>query len=124
MLVVAEILGHRQRRRGRRENGARRLVHLAENHHHVRQHAGRLHLAVKLLAFAAAFADAAENAHALVVADHVVDHLGQQDRLAHARAAEESRLAAALQRHEHIDDLDARFEDFRLGGTSRQRWRG
>ena len=106
------------------EPAARRLVHLAEHHHHVRQHAGFLHVAVKLLAFAAAFADAAENAHALLVPDHVVDHLGEQHRLAHARAAEQPRLAAALQRHEHVDDLDARLEDFGLGGTSRQRRRG
>ena len=123
VLVVAEILGHRQRRVADAEAAARRLVHLAEDHHHVRQHAGLLHLAVELLAFAAALADAAENAHALVVPDHVVDHLGEQHRLAHARAAEQPRLAAALQRHEHVDDLDARFEDLRLGGAPRQRRR-
>jgi hypothetical protein len=45
MLVVAEILGHRQRRMSDAEPGARRLVHLAEDHHHVRQHAGFLHRA-------------------------------------------------------------------------------
>ena len=106
-----------------RKRAARRLVHLAEHHHHVRQHAGFLHVAVKLLAFATAFADAAENAYALVVPDHVVDHFGEQHRLAHARPAEQARLAAALQRHEHIDDLDARFEDLGLGGTPRQRRR-
>jgi hypothetical protein len=111
VLVVPEILGHRQRRVAHAEPAARRLVHLAEDHHHVRQHAGFLHLAVKLLAFATAFADAAKNADALVVPDHVVDHFGEQHRLAHARPAEQSRLAAALQRHQHIDDLDARLED-------------
>ena len=124
MLVVPEILGHRQRGMAHAEPAARRLVHLAEDHHHVRQHAGFLHVAVELLAFATAFADAAEDADALLVPDHVVDHFGEQHRLAHARPAEQSRLAAALQRHEHIDDLDARFEDFGLGGTSRQRRRG
>ncbi len=121
MLVVAEILGHRQRRMAHAEPAARRLVHLAEDHHHVRQHAGFLHVAVKLLAFATAFADAAKNAHALVMPDHVVNHFGEQHRLAHARAAEQARLAAALQRHQHIDDLDARLKDFGLGGTSGQR---
>jgi hypothetical protein len=34
-----------------------------------------------------------------------------------------SRLAAAFQRHEHVNDLDARLENFRLGGTPRQRRR-
>ena len=123
VLVVAEILGHRQRRMAHAEPAARRLVHLAEDHHHVRQHAGFLHRIVKLLAFATAFADAAKNADALVMTDHVVDHFGQQHRLADARPAEKSRLAAALQRHEDIDDLDARLKDFRLGGTARQRRR-
>ena len=108
VLVVAEVLGHRQRRVPDAEPAARRLVHLAEDHHHVRQHAGFLHVAVKLLAFAAALADAAEDADALLVPDHVVDHLGEQHRLAHARAAEQPRLAAALERHQHVDDLDAR----------------
>jgi hypothetical protein len=124
VLVVPEILGHRQRGVAHAEPAARRLVHLAEDHHHVRQHAGLLHVAVKLLAFATAFADAAKNADALLVPDHVVDHFGEQHRLAHARPAEKSRLAAALQRHEHIDDLDPRLEDFGLGGTPCQRRRG
>ena len=123
VLVVPEILGHRQRRVAHAEPAARRLVHLAEDHHHVRQHAGFLHVAVKLLAFATAFADAAKNADALVVPDHVVDHFGEQHGLAHARPAEQARLAAALQRHQHIDDLDARLEDFGFGGTPCQRRR-
>jgi hypothetical protein len=87
-----KVLGHRQRRVARRGSGARRLVHLAEDHHHVRQHAGVLHVAVEFLALAAALADAAEDADALLVPDHVVDHLGQQHRLAHARAAEQPAL--------------------------------
>jgi hypothetical protein len=36
LLVVAEILGHRQRRVADAKATARRLVHLAEDHHHVR----------------------------------------------------------------------------------------
>jgi hypothetical protein len=123
MFVVAEIFGHRQRGMAHAEPAARRLVHLAENHHHVRQHAGGFHLAVKFLAFAAAFADAAKNADALLMTDHVVNHFREQHRLAHARAAEKSRLAAALQRHEHVNDLDARLKNLRLGGTPRQRRR-
>ena len=50
-----------------------------------------------------------------VVPDHVVDHLGEQHRLAHAGAAEQARLAAALQRNQHVDDLDAGLENFGLG---------
>ena len=88
MFVVAEILGHRQRRVADAKTAARRLVHLAKDHHHVRQHAGGFHLAVKFFAFATAFADAAKNADALLVPDHVVDHFGEQNRLAHARTTE------------------------------------
>ena len=85
---------------------------------------GCLHVAVKFLAFTTPFADAAKNAYALVVPDHVVDHFGEQHRLAHARPAEQTRFAAALERHQHIDDLDPRLEDLGFGGTPRQRRRG
>ena len=123
MFIVAKILGHRQRGMADAKTGARRFVHLAEEHDHARQHTGLLHVAVKLLAFATAFANPTENAYALLMPDHVVDHLGEQHRLAHAGAAEQTRLAAALQRREHIDELDARFKDFRRGGSPRERWR-
>ena len=76
------------------------------------RHAGFLHRVVKLLAFTTPFANAAQNAYALVMTDHVVDHFGQQHRLANASPAEKSRLATALQRHEDIYDLDARLKDF------------
>jgi hypothetical protein len=76
----------------------RRLVHLAEHHHGVVEHAGVAHLPVELLRLAAALADAAEQAHALVLPGHVVDELGDEHGLAHPRAAEQSGLAAALER--------------------------
>ena len=120
MLVIAEILGHRQAPPVPRGTGRRGLVHLAEHHDHVREHSGFLHVMVELFPFAAALADAAKHAHALLMPDHIVDHLGEQHRLAHARAPEQSRLAAALQRHQHVNNLDARFEDFGLGGTTGQ----
>ena len=88
MLVIAEILGHRQRHIPHPKPAARRLIHLAVDHHHVLQYAGFLHAAVELFAFAAAFPDPAENAHPFLMPDHVVDHFREQHRLAHARAAE------------------------------------
>src|SRR5690606_18770535 len=42
----------------------------------------------------------------------VVDKLGDEDRLADAGAAEQPGLAAALERREQIDRLDAGHEDF------------
>ena len=53
MLIVPEILGHREGRQADAEAGAGRLVHLAEHHDHVRQHAGVLHVVVKFFPFAA-----------------------------------------------------------------------
>ena len=123
MLVVPEILSHGERGVAHAESAAGRLVHLAEDHHHVLQHPRLLHVAVKLLAFPAALADAAEYADAFLMPDHVVDHFGEQHRLAHARSAEKPGLAAALQRHQDIDDLDSRFEDFGFRGTPGQRRR-
>jgi hypothetical protein len=123
VLVVAEVFRHCQRCMAHAEARARRLVHLGEHHHHGRQHASVLHLAIELLALPRALADAAEDTDALLVPDHVVDHLGQQHRLADAGAAEQARLAAALQWREHIDHLDAGLEHLRRRGPPRQRRR-
>ena len=82
MFIVAEILGHRQRRMADTKAAARRLIHLPEDHHHVRKHAGGLHATVELFAFAAPLADPAEDAYTLLMPDHVVDHLGKEHRFA------------------------------------------
>ncbi len=123
MLVLPEILGHRERRMAHSETGPGGLVHLAERHDHVRKDTGFFHIVVKFLPFAATFAYAAKHAHSLVMPDHVVDHLGEQHGFAHARPSKQTRFAAAFQRHQHIDDLDARLEDLGLGGTPCQRRR-
>ena len=122
-LIVAEVFGHGQRCMADTEAGTRRLIHLAEHHHHVGQYPGGLHLPVQLLAFAAALADAAKHADPFMLANHVVDHFGEQHRLADARPAEQSRLAATFQGHQHVDDLDACLENLRLGRPSHQRRR-
>jgi hypothetical protein len=123
MLIVPKILGHGQGRGADPKPAARRLVHLAIDHHHVVQDAGVFHAAIELFAFAATLADSAEDAHALLMADHVVDHLGEKHRLAHTRATEQSSLASALQWHKHVDRLDTRLEDLGLCRTLRQRRR-
>jgi hypothetical protein len=96
VLIVAKILGHRERGVTHAEAAAGGLVHLAKDHRHVGQHPGCFHLAVKFLALAATFPDAAKDTHALVVADHVVNHLREQDGLPHSGTAEESSLATTL----------------------------
>jgi hypothetical protein len=45
----------------------------------------------------------------------VADELLDDDRLADAGAAEDADLAAALERRDEVDDLDAGREDLRLG---------
>ena len=54
---------------------------------------------------------------------HVVDELHDHDRLADARAAEQSDLSAFNERSDEIDDLDARLEDFGLRLEVRELWR-
>src|ERR1035438_4637072 len=100
MLIVAKILSHRQGRGADTKPATRWLVHLAVDHHHVVQNAGVFHAAIEFFAFTATLADSTKNAHALLMADHVVDHLGEKYRFPDTRATEQSSLASALQRHE------------------------
>ena len=53
-----------------------------------------LHLLVEVVAFAGALAHAGEDREAAVLVGDVADQLHDQDRLAHAGAAEEADLAA------------------------------
>ncbi|EKD35150.1 MAG: hypothetical protein ACD_75C02032G0001 [uncultured bacterium] len=124
MFFVPKMFGHGQGRMANAETGAGGLVHLTEHHDHVGQNSRRLHITIQLLAFAAAFADPAEDADPLVLPDHVVNHLGEQHRLAHTRPAEKARLAAALERHQDIDDFNPRLEDLGFGRSPRKRRRG
>ena len=121
VFIVPEVLGDGQRGVAHAKAAARRLVHLAEQHHHVRQHARVLHVAVQLLTFATAFANATKNADTFLVTHHVVDEFREQHRLADARAAEQPGLAPTLEREQDIDGLDSSLKHFGLGGTSGQR---
>ena len=76
---------------------------------------GLLHFEPKVVALARAFADAGKHGIAAVLAGDAGDQLGEDDRLADAGAAEQAGLAAADQRRQQVDDLDARLEDLRLG---------
>jgi len=120
-LVIPEVLGHGEGRVSDPEAGPRRLVHLSEDHDRVLEDPGLLHLAVELLALAAALPDAAEDADPLVAADDVVDQLGEQNRLADARAAEKPGFSAPLEGGENVEGLDPRLEDLRDGGLLRDR---
>src|SRR5690606_32531477 len=90
-----------------------RLVHLAEYQHGVVENACGAHIADQFLRFSGTFADAAEDRDAPMTSSDIVDQLRDEHGLADARAAEQPRLAAALQRSEQVDRLDTRDEDFR-----------
>ncbi len=51
-----------------------------------------------------------------MVLGHVVDELHNDDRLAHAGAAEEADLAALEEGLDEVDDLDAGLEHLLVGG--------
>ena len=114
-LLVAEVLGHRQRRQAHALAGAGRLVHLAEDHDGLVDDARLGHLTEEVVALAAALADAGEHRVAAVLGGDVADQLLDDDRLADAGTAEDADLAAALERGDEVDDLDAGLEDLRLG---------
>ena len=124
MLLVAEVLGHRQA--GQRDALARagRLVHLAEDHDGLGDDAGLGHLRDQVVALAAALADAGEHGVARVLLGHVPDELLDDDRLADAGTAEDADLAALLEGADEVDDLEAGLEDFDVGRLLVERGRG
>ena len=107
---IAEVLGHRQAGQAHAQARSGRLVHLAEHHHGLFQHARFSHFLEKLRAFAGSLAHAAEHRRAAVLLGDVVDKLGDNNRLAHARAAEHADLATLGEGGNQVDDLDARLE--------------
>src|SRR5439155_9042828 len=116
-LRVAEVLGDRQCRQSDAKACARRLRHLAVDECGARlrmivdiDDAALLELDPQVVALARALADAAEHRHTAVLERDVVDQLHDDDRLAHAGAAEQPDLAALQIRLEQVDDLDARPE--------------
>ena len=99
-LLVAEILGNRQRGKPDPPARAGRLVHLAVHQHAAVEHAGSPHLGEQLVTFTGTLANAGKDGDALIAFDHGVDQFHDHDGLADAGAAEHGRLAALRQRRE------------------------
>ena len=123
LFFVAEIFRHGQTGERDAQTVARRFVHLAVHHGHlgVRQvvfvdDARFDHLVIEVVAFASTLADAREHGQAAVLLGDVVDELEHVDGLAHAGAAEQADLAALGERHQQIDDLDARDQKILAAG--------
>ncbi len=115
MLLVAEVLGHGDAGESDAEARARRLVHLAEDHHRLGDDARFGHLEVEVVPLARALADAGEHRVAAVLGGDVADQLLDDDGLADAGAAEEPDLPALGVGSEQIHDLDPGLEDLGLG---------
>ena len=111
LALVAEVLGHRQAGQRDAQARARRLVHLTEDERRVGEHARLGHLEPEVVALARPLADAGEHRVALVLARDAADQLLDQNGLAEAGAAEEADLAAAHERRDEVDHLDAGLED-------------
>ena len=88
-----------------------------------RDDARLLHFQPQIVALAGALAHAGKDGEAAVIEGHVVDELHDQDRLAHARAAEQSRFAALGVGLQQVHHLDARLEHHGIGGLLLQRGR-
>ncbi len=123
LALVAEELGHGHARQADALAHARRLVHLAEDQRHLVEHARLVHLVVQVVALAGALAHAGEDGVAAVLVGDVADQLLDDDRLAHAGAAEDADLAALAERGDQVDDLDAGLERARLDRLVDQRRR-
>jgi len=115
LLDVTEVLRHGEGRQGHAQAGARRLVHLAEDERGLVDDAGLGHLEEEVIALTGALAHSSEDRDAAEVLGHAVDHLLDEDGLAHACTAEEADLAALDVGGEQVDDLDAGGEDLGLG---------
>jgi len=130
---IAEVLTHGQAGQSDTKTGARRLVHLTEDHGHAVEHGtfdafgigelGFLHFQPEVVAFAGSFADACEDGISAVFACDTGDHFLDDDGLTDACSAEQADFAATDERAQQVDDLDACFEDFGLGVQICKRWR-
>src|SRR6185436_2080050 len=119
---VPEVLRHGQRGQGDPQAGARRLVHLAEDQRGLVEHATLGHLQDEVVALAGALTHAGEHRGTTEVTGNTDDHLLDEHRLAHARAAEQADLATAHVRREQVEHLDAGLQHLGLRLEVGERW--
>ena len=119
---IAEIFSHGEGARGPRGVGRRGFVHLAEDHDGLVDDVlagvadlGFLHFEPEVGAFAGSFADAGEDGVSAVLLGDAGDEFLNDDGFAQAGPAEQTGLAAAKERREQVDHLDAGFKHLGLG---------
>ena len=114
---IAEVFGLGKTRQSDAGAGARRLVHLAIDQRHAAftfevDHVRLDHLVIEVVAFAGPLANAGEHRVSAEQFRDVVHEFHDQNRLAHAGAAEQADLATLRVGAQKVDDLDARDEHF------------
>jgi hypothetical protein len=107
------VLRHRQRREGHAEARPGGLVHLTEHHRGGVEQVQILQREPHVIALAGALPHPGEDRHALVNPRDVVQKLVHQNRLAHARAAEETDLPTLRAGAEQVEHLDTGLEQLR-----------
>ena len=120
---IAELLGHRQRREGdpqagrraARSSGRSTMHGLLDDAAAGVADLGFLHFQPEVVPLAGPLADAGEDREAAVGAGDAGDQFGEDDRLAQPGPAEQAGLAAADERRQQVDDLDAGLEQLGLG---------
>ena len=110
--------------------GAGRLVHLAEAHDSAvddrlagAADLGFLHFQPEVVPLAGPLADAGKHRETAMHRRDTGDQLGQDDRLAQPGPTEQADLAAADERGQQVDDLDAGLELLGLGRKAIERRR-
>ncbi len=78
---------------------------------------------IEVVALAGALADTGKHGQAAVLLGDIVDQLEHVDGLADAGAAEQADLAALRERHQQVDDLDARDQQILTAGLLIERRR-
>ena len=118
--LVAEVFRDRQTRQRHAQTRSGRLVHLTEDERGLVDDAGLVHLVPEVVALARALTHAGKDGVAAVLVGDVADELHDEHGLAHARAAEQTDLAALGIGREQVDDLDAGLEQLGRGGNVRE----
>ena len=116
LATVAEVLCGGKARQTDAQTRSGRLVHLTVDQAGLIDNARLAHLEEQVGALAGTLADAREYGRAAVLLCKVVDEFLNQNGLANAGAAEQTRLAATDVGLEQVDCLDAGLENLGLGG--------
>ena len=114
-LFVPKVFGHGQAGQPHPQPRSGRLGHLAVDQRRLVDDSGLGHFQPQVVALPGAFSDPREHREAAVLGGDVVDQLLDDDRLPHARSAEQPDLAAPEVGLQQVHHLDAGLEHLQIG---------